>query len=167
MTAYVPEWAREDSPTAGLSESEAAAYWKARSVAGDCRFALRDGSTVPDELRAHWIALLAWVNETRAETPAQRTRARELRTTWRRWMDARMLSKRMGRSTRAADWHGRAQAQLDALGPPQHWRQDKPKRASVDWKARALAAESALAALTGRTETIGLSRGGKQSWLTS
>ena len=53
MTPYTPEWAREDSPTKGLSTEAMLKYYKDHSVAGWCRFYLENpGETSPELLAA-------------------------------------------------------------------------------------------------------------------
>ncbi len=80
--AYVPEWARPDSPTRGMSQAEIAAYYKRHGLASDCRFALREGNTHPPECRLVWAALLAEL-EHRAPTAADRKLVDQLRAAWR------------------------------------------------------------------------------------
>ena len=84
MSTYICEWERADSPTRNMSEKDARAYYKAHAVAGDCRFALREGNGKPLDLQAAWARLLALV-ESRKETPSDRKIVEQLRRAWRAW----------------------------------------------------------------------------------
>jgi hypothetical protein len=86
MTAYICEWERLDSPTRGLTAEQAKDYYKAHAIAGDCAFALRAGSSTPEDIRAGWSALLAAVTG-RKETAAHRAIRDGLRRAWRTWAD--------------------------------------------------------------------------------
>lgn len=88
LPAYVPEWAKLDSPTRRMNESELREYYKANAVAGDCRFALRDGSTVPAGLQTVYRAMLDDL-QARKATPADKRVIAELRAAWRTAMDGR------------------------------------------------------------------------------
>ncbi len=73
------EWEQENSPTRGMTETAARAYYKANSVAGDCRFALRDDSELPAHMLAAWMSLAADVLAAGKETKAHRDRRDAIR----------------------------------------------------------------------------------------
>jgi hypothetical protein len=88
MTAYICEWERLDAPTRLMTEDQARAYYKAHAVAGDCAFAMRPGTTTPDDIIAGWVALANAVAG-RKETAAHRAIRDGLRKAWRTWADGR------------------------------------------------------------------------------
>lgn len=126
---YTPEWARPDNPTIGMSEAAARDFWKAHQTAGDCRFALRPGQDKPADLTAAWQALQARIDARGgAELPGDRKIAAQLRDCWRRWIAGMPytvpeIAAAPVRKIRTA------------LAP------------SIDWQARAIVAEAALAEL--------------------
>jgi hypothetical protein len=88
MNAYICEWERLDAPTRLMTEDQARAYYKAHVVAGDCAFAMRPGTTTPDDIIAGWVALANAVAG-RKETAAHRAIRDGLRKAWRTWADGR------------------------------------------------------------------------------
>jgi len=95
--AVVPGCPEDDDPgrppyvgpkaPADLNETDARAWYKARTVAGDCLFALREGRAVPlpaDLTQRYWWLL----NEVegRKETPRAREYAEHLRDCVRAWL---------------------------------------------------------------------------------
>jgi hypothetical protein len=88
MNAYICEWERLDAPTRLMTEDQARAYYKAHAVAGDCAFAMRPGTTTPDDIIAGWVALANAVTG-RKETAAHRAIRDGLRRAWRTWADGR------------------------------------------------------------------------------
>ena len=87
MNRYICEWEKDDSPTRTMSEKEAREYFKAHSVAGDCRFSLRDDTTLPDDIVRGWQKLLDQVYAVRKETNAHRQTRDALRRCYRLWAD--------------------------------------------------------------------------------
>ena len=84
--AYQCNWEREDNPTRGMKSGDAAAYWKAHQVHGDCDFALRPDGDLSDELCTRWRELLTLVLAAKkGEQPKHRTMAANLRHAWRQW----------------------------------------------------------------------------------
>lgn len=81
---YVPTWARPDSVTRSMTEAEMIAHYKRTSVAGDCAFALRDGTNTPHDILHAWASLSIDVAG-RKETPADRAIVQQLRACWRQW----------------------------------------------------------------------------------
>lgn len=96
---YIPEWARDDSPTRNMTHAEMVAYYKANSVKGDVRFALRAGTDTPEHILAQWRALLEAIG-TRKERRAHRLEHERITALWRGWIDERERSART--VTRAA-----------------------------------------------------------------
>jgi hypothetical protein len=88
MNAYICEWERLDAPTRLMTEDQARAYYKAHAVEGDCAFAMRPGTTTPDDIIAGWVALANAVAG-RKETAAHRAIRDGLRKAWRTWADGR------------------------------------------------------------------------------
>lgn len=86
---YTPEWARENAPTKTLSDADAAAYWKAHSVRGDCEFALREGTQTPADILDGWRRLRTAIRAKGKELPADRRVAAVLRDAWRNWSTGR------------------------------------------------------------------------------
>jgi hypothetical protein len=64
---------------------QAAAYYKANSVSGDARFALRANTTYPADLQASWRALVASIEASGRETAAHRTSRDEIKRCWRQF----------------------------------------------------------------------------------
>jgi hypothetical protein len=85
---YICEWERLDSPTRGMTAEQSKDYYKAHAIAGDCAFALRPGSSTPEDIRAGWLALQAAIAGKR-ETPAHKAIRDGLRKAWRTWADGR------------------------------------------------------------------------------
>lgn len=85
---YVPSWARPDSPTRSMSDAELAEFYRADSVAGDCRFALRPGSGIPADLQAVYAAILAELEHRKPKASDKATIA-ALRAAWRAYADGR------------------------------------------------------------------------------
>jgi hypothetical protein len=88
MTQYQPIWTRPENPTRDMSELDMRAYYKAHSVASDCAFALRDGTSTPLDILAVYAALAVDVAD-RVEKPADRAIVTALRSCWRQWQDGR------------------------------------------------------------------------------
>lgn len=82
-TAYVCEWERIDSPTRTMTDTAARDYYKAHSVRGDARFALRADSTYPPDLQESWRQLIAAIDATGKETASHRQTRDAIRSAWR------------------------------------------------------------------------------------
>lgn len=82
----VCEWEELDSPTRLMrTQADILAFYKAHSVRGDARFALRgDGAHLPADLADGWRALLAAIGHG-PESAAHRSTRDALRGCWRRW----------------------------------------------------------------------------------
>lgn len=84
---YTPEWARPNNPTDGLSETARIAYYKAHSLAGDARFALRPGTETPAVILAGWTWILGELDKRKGKaTPGLRLEGQRLRTLTRAWL---------------------------------------------------------------------------------
>lgn len=136
---YRCEWEGAANPTAGMSETDAAAYWKTHDVRGSAVFACRD-PYLPVELGVLWLDLADRIG-TGPETAAHRRRAGELRKYYRVWA---ALADPYPMPAESFDPEPAA-AYLAAL--PEPIRRPASKAPAVNWKARALAAELELAAL--------------------
>lgn len=89
---FVCEWEQENSPTRGMTEANARAYYKANSVKGDCRFAMRFEpgtdrySDMPINIFEAWLLLLADCEAAGKETAEHRSRRDAIRTATRRYL---------------------------------------------------------------------------------
>lgn len=83
---YVCEWERENAPTRGMTETAARAYWKAHSVSGDCLFALRPDSGLPQDIVGAWASLALAVDAAPKETAEHRACRDAIRTAVRRYL---------------------------------------------------------------------------------
>lgn len=145
MNRYICAWEGPDNPTAHMTEAEAADYWRAHSVRGDVAFALAD-PLVPEPIKALWAALARDIND-RTETAEHRRRAATIRTYYRTWAS---LCDPYPRPVETFDAYA-AECYLETLpAPGESKASSKPE--PVNWKARALAAESALATLRAKTK---------------
>lgn len=87
-TAYVPVWARPDSPTIGMSEAEMRAYYKRTDVQETLRFYL-GLPCIPEEFKAVYRTLLADLDGGRKVTPADKELIRRTRYQWGLYIDGR------------------------------------------------------------------------------
>jgi 5'-deoxynucleotidase YfbR-like HD superfamily hydrolase len=127
---------------ATMTDTELFAYYRAHSVAGDCTFALRPDTTIPEAIAGHWRGLQAAVRDTK-ETAGHRREAARLRTLWRTWTGLRAA----GRETEAGDYLATIAA-IASSAPV------KAPRAVVNWRAKYEQVSAELAALRAQMRAI-------------
>jgi hypothetical protein len=72
-----------------MHEAAAREYYKAHEVAGDARFAIRDGNGKPNDLELAWALLLSDIEQSPKETAEHKKRRDALRLATRYYMDGR------------------------------------------------------------------------------
>lgn len=117
MTTYTPTWARPDNPTRGMSELDMRAFYKRHQVAGDCAFALREGTDTPADILAVYAALAVDL-QARVEKPADRVIISALRAAWRNWQDGRSYTLPMTPAPVALSRRKRAVCKCQHCGMP-------------------------------------------------